>query len=278
MQGLNRKRKQSKESGRINMKIAFIGTGNMGGALARAAAREGENRLWLVNRHPEKAEALQKEIGGTVSDCAEAVRAAEMIFLGVKPKMLPALCEGLRPLLKEKSGDFTVVSMAAGVGIERLRDMLGDCPIIRIMPNTPVSVGEGMILYTAQPGADVDGFLHAMRFAGRFLPIEEGLMETGMAISGCGPAFVDLFVEALRGRGRPVPQGRARARRADGAGLGPPHSGQRQTPGRAQGRRLFARRHHDPGRAQAGGEGLPLRGDRGRSRGQRRIRRGRSFL
>ena len=183
------------------MKIAFIGTGNMGGALARAAAREGENRLWLVNRHPEKAEALQKEIGGTVSDCAEAVRAAEMIFLGVKPKMLPALCEGLRPLLKEKSGDFTVVSMAAGVGIERLRDMLGDCPIIRIMPNTPVSVGEGMILYTAQPGADVDGFLRAMRYAGRFLPIEEGLMETGMAVSGCGPAFVDLFVEALADAG-----------------------------------------------------------------------------
>lgn len=183
------------------MKIAFIGTGNMGGALARAASRDPENQLWLVNRHPEKAEALKKEIGGIVADCAEAVREAEMIFLGVKPRMLPMLCENLRPLLAEKSGSFTVVSMAAGVGIASLRDMLGKCPIIRIMPNTPVSVGEGMILYAAQPDADTDGFLHAMRYAGRFLPIEETLMETGMAISGCGPAFVDLFVEALADAG-----------------------------------------------------------------------------
>ena len=173
----------------------------MGGALAKAAALEKENRLYLVNRHPEMAEKLRQEIGGEVTDLAGAVQAAELIVLGVKPPMLPALCEELRPLLEGKGAGFTVVSMAAGVSVAQLREMLGECPILRIMPNTPVSVGEGMVLYAH--GADVrpDGFLHAMRFAGTFLRVEERLMNAGMAVSGCGPAFVDLFVEAMADAG-----------------------------------------------------------------------------
>ena len=63
------------------MKIAFIGTGNMGGALARAASLDKANELFLINRHPEKAVALQREIGGTVIGTAEAIPAAELIFL-----------------------------------------------------------------------------------------------------------------------------------------------------------------------------------------------------
>ncbi len=183
------------------MKLAFIGTGNMGGALARAASQDAENQLWLVNRHPEKAEKLRQEIGGTVSDYADAIAAAELIFLGVKPVMLPGLCEMIRPLLEKKHGPFALVSMAAGVSIPRLRELLGDYPVIRIMPNTPVSVGEGMILYTSCADEFLDGFLHAMRYAGRFMPVEERLMDAGMAVSGCGPAFVDLFVEALADAG-----------------------------------------------------------------------------
>ena len=190
------------------MKIAFIGTGNMGGALARAAALEKENRLWLVNRHPEKAEALQKEIGGTVTELAPAVEAAELIVLGVKPLMLPDLCERIKPLLAAKNDPFTVVSMAAGVSAAQLGEMLGECPIIRIMPNTPVAVGEGMILYSCPADVRADAFLHALRFAGRFLPVEERLMNAGMAVSGCGPAFVDLFVEAMADAG--VAQGLSR--------------------------------------------------------------------
>ena len=173
----------------------------MGGAMARDAAREKENELYLVNRHPEKAEKLQREIGGTVTDLASAVSAADCIVLGVKPVMLPGLCENVRPLLAEKSAPYTVVSMAAGVTLARLREMLGDCSILRIMPNTPAAVGEGMTLYTPGEGVDPTAFLHAMRFAGKFLPVEERLMNAGMAVSGCGPAFVDLFVEAMADAG-----------------------------------------------------------------------------
>ena len=171
------------------------------GALARAASREKENELLLVNRHPEKAERLRQEIGGTVTDHKTAVREADLIFIGVKPVVLPALCETLKPFFAAREGHYTIVSMVAGVAIERIREMLGvSCPVIRIMPNTPVSVGEGMILYTCSQevtDGDRNGFLTAMRQAGRFMKVEERLMEAGMAVSGCGPAYVDLFVEAL---------------------------------------------------------------------------------
>ena len=136
------------------MKIAFIGTGNMGGALARAASKKEGSELLLVNRHPEKAERLSKEIGGTVVTHETAVREAEMIFIGVKPVMLSELCGMIRRDLGEKAAEenaapFVLVSMVAGVSIADLQGQLGaQYPVIRIMPNTPVSVGEGMILYS----------------------------------------------------------------------------------------------------------------------------------
>ena len=183
------------------MKIAFIGTGNMGGALARAASRVETNELFLVNRHPEKAERLQQEIGGTVTDQKSAVAAADMIFLGVKPIMLPELMKTLSPQLAARDCPPVLVSMVAGVSIEDLFGLLvKPLPVIRIMPNTPAAVGEGMILYTCSDAVlpeSREAFLSAMRFAGRFAEIEERLMNAGMAVSGCGPAFVDLFVEAL---------------------------------------------------------------------------------
>ena len=183
------------------MKIAFIGTGNMGGALARAAAKEASNELLLVNRHPEKAERLRQEIGGTVTDHAGAIAAADWIFIGVKPVVLPQLCEIIRPMLAAKTGRFVLVSMVAGVPIRQLQEQLSlQGPVIRIMPNTPAAVGEGMILYSCSDKVSDEeqaSFLAAMAHAGRFMKIEERLMEAGMAVSGCGPAYVDLFVEAL---------------------------------------------------------------------------------
>ena len=71
--------------------VAFIGTGNMGGALARAAARSGAaDRLLLANRTPAKAQKLADEIGGEVCDNRTAAREADVLFLGVKPQMLHA--------------------------------------------------------------------------------------------------------------------------------------------------------------------------------------------
>ncbi len=180
--------------------LGFIGTGNMGSALAEAAAKDPENRLLLANRGKQKAEALKEMIGGTVTDNQGAAE-ADLVFIGVKPLMLPEVLPELGKSLKERKTPFTVVSMAAVTSIGKIHELLQyDCPVIRIMPNTPVAVGEGVILYACSkevtPEAEQD-FLAVMSAAGRFLKVEERLIDAGACISGCGPAFVDLFIEAL---------------------------------------------------------------------------------
>jgi len=182
--------------------FGFIGTGNMGGALARAARRRLEgDRILLANRTEAKAAALAEELGARLSGNAEIAEKADYIFLGVKPQMMGELLEELRPVLALRRDCFVLVTMAAGLTIEDIRAMLKDSyPILRIMPNTPCSIGEGMVLYTRGPGvteAEERVFLDAMAGAGRFSPVPEKLMDAGSAVAGCGPAYVDLFIEAL---------------------------------------------------------------------------------
>ena len=180
----------------------FIGTGNMGGAVAKAAAKAvGGGNLFLANRTPAKAEALAAELGGRACDNGTAAR-QDYIFLGVKPQMMAGMLEGIRPVLQErmeKGETFTLVTMAASLTIEKIREMAGvEAPTVRIMPNLPISIGKGVILYTAS-GAEktLPGLLEALAPAGMLLPVEERLIDAGSAVAGCGPAFACLFIEAL---------------------------------------------------------------------------------
>ena len=180
----------------------FIGTGNMGGAVAKAAAKAvGGGNLFLANRTPAKAEALAAELGGRACDNGTAAR-QDYIFLGVKPQMMAGMLEGIRPVLRErmeKGETFTLVTMAASLTIEKIREMAGvEAPTVRIMPNLPVSIGKGVILYTAS-GAEktLPELLEALSPAGMLLPVEERLIDAGSAVAGCGPAFACLFIEAL---------------------------------------------------------------------------------
>lgn len=182
--------------------FGFIGTGNMGGALARAVCRTvpGEAVL-LANRTPEKAAALATELGCRTADDRTAAETADLLFLGVKPQMMGDLLSELAPVLAERTTPFTLVSMAAGLSIARIQELAGgNYPVIRIMPNTPVSVGEGMILYACGENVTQEAetaFLSALSGAGRLSPLPEDKMDAGSAVSGCGPAFADLFLEAL---------------------------------------------------------------------------------
>ena len=182
------------------MKIGFIGTGNMGGALARAAAKGG-HMLLLANRTPAKAAALAKELGGTVCPNAEAAEQAELLFLGVKPQGLPGLAGELAPVLQARKGNApVVVSMATAVTLRELDAMLGGgLPLIRIMPNTPAAVGAGTILYAAQnvTDAQLSAFRAVLAQAGLLLPLPEAQIDAASAISGCGPAFCFQFADAL---------------------------------------------------------------------------------
>ena len=121
------------ERTRQMMKIGFIGTGNMGGALASAAARSGEVEVLLANRTKAKAETLAERIGAVVSSNEIIAREADHIFLGVKPQMLP---EVLDPIKDAIHPDKLVVTIAAGKGFSFYASYFGEnVPLVRVMPN-----------------------------------------------------------------------------------------------------------------------------------------------
>ncbi|MEG2000510.1 MAG: pyrroline-5-carboxylate reductase [Evtepia sp.] len=182
--------------------FGFIGTGNMGGALARAASKSVDgDQIVLANRSPEKAQVLADRIGCQVSDNEEAARESRFLFLGVKPHLMANLLKTLRPILSARKTPPILVSMAAGLKISQIDEMAGvRCPILRIMPNTPVSVGSGVILYEKNDlvkEGDLSKFIAVMSGAGELAHLDESLMDAGSAVSGCGPAFAFLFIDAL---------------------------------------------------------------------------------
>ena len=182
------------------MKIGFIGTGNMGGALASAAARSGEVEVLLANRTKAKAETLAERIGAVVSSNEIIAREADHIFLGVKPQMIVDVLKGIAPALKERKSAPVLISMVTGLDIARIQELAGgDYPVIRIMPNTPAAVGAGTILYAAQnvTDAQLDAFRAVLAQAGLLLPLPEEKIDAASAISGCGPAFCFQFADAL---------------------------------------------------------------------------------
>ena len=184
--------------------VGFIGVGNMGGALARAVCKAiAPEAVYLADFLPEKAMALAKECGCTVADNYTVVKECDYIFLGVKPQMLPALLEDIGEALRENPR-AVLISMAAGVTTAAIEKVVGRVPIIRIMPNTPVSVGEGVILYALNGAVTVseeENFKVLLTCAGALDKLPEDLIDAGCAVSGCGPAFVYMFIEALANGG-----------------------------------------------------------------------------
>ncbi len=185
-------------------KIGFIGCGNMGGTLAKAAAKTA-HEIYLSDYSEEKLKTVANELSATASSNEEIAAICDMIFLGVKPQVLAEVLMPLKDIFKNRKTPFTVVSMAAGVTLQSVCEMLGgNYAVIRIMPNTPAAVESGMILYCKNDlvtDADVKLFLDSMQFAGLCDYIDESLFDAATAVSGCGPAFVYMFVEALANGG-----------------------------------------------------------------------------
>lgn len=186
----------------MDYRFGFIGCGNMGGALARAIAkRVPAECIALCDTDIEKRDALASELGATALSLPALVAESEYIFLGVKPQGLAKLLGAMNPLLAAKTGRTVLVTMAAGTPIASVEEALGlSLPVIRIMPNTPVSVGEGMVLYACNGDVTAEEknvFLEALKDAGRLDEILEDKIDAASALSGCGPAFVYLFAEAL---------------------------------------------------------------------------------
>lgn len=182
--------------------IGMIGCGNMGGALARAMAKALDgtgSRLLLAD--PVKAAELAAELSAAAVSNQDIAAQCDVIFLGVKPQMMAAMLADIAPVLAARADRFVLVTMAAGLSMARIGNMAGGTyPIIRIMPNTPAQVGAGMILYTTNPlvtPAETADFRLLLQHAGALDELPETLIDAGSAVSGCGPAFVCLMLEAL---------------------------------------------------------------------------------
>lgn len=179
------------------MKYGFIGCGNMGGAIARALSRSTQDII--IADPSEKAHLLAEELNCACTNNATVAETCDCIFLAVKPQVMADVVVPIAPILRQRKP--LIITMAAGLKIERIASYISaHLPIIRIMPNTPVSVGKGMILYTHNAlvtESDVEIFLHDMRFAGKLDNLKEELIDVASALSGSGPAYMYQFLEAM---------------------------------------------------------------------------------
>ena len=179
------------------MKYGFIGCGNMGGAIAKALAKATTD--FAITDRSGRAIALAAEIPCGYLSSEEIAMQCDRIFLGVKPHMMQGVLAPLQSILTERKP--LLITMAAGLEIRQIEDFAGcRLPVIRIMPNTPVAIGKGVIQYCCNDLVTkemLQEFLQDMRFAGMLDALEERLIDAGSAISGSGPAYVYMFMEAL---------------------------------------------------------------------------------
>lgn len=182
------------------MKIGFIGCGHMGGALAQAIGCSKEYGLYIADRHPDRLDALCAATGAQLCDAERVVKCCDFVFLGVKPHDMPGLLKDLQSALTHNPKEV-LVSMAAGIAVSTIRGLLSSQnPVIRILPNTPVALGEGMTVYTAcdfLTREQENAFMELMRPAGRLERIDETLIDAACVVAGCGPAYAYLFADAL---------------------------------------------------------------------------------
>ena len=178
----------------------FVGAGNMGGALAQAVCKkiDGENVI-VSCKTTEEADAVSKRLGCKNGTAEDVVKSSEFVFLAIKPQMINDVAKDLKNAFDENK-DCIIVSMLAGVTTDTLKEYFGNRKIIRIMPNTPAMVGEGMMLVSGNKNVgegDISKFKDIMSMSGKLDEIPESLIDAATAVSGCGPAFVYMFIEAL---------------------------------------------------------------------------------
>ena len=183
----------------MNYTIGFIGAGNMGGAIIKAVCRGTDPAGVLISDlDGAKAAALAAETGCAVArDGAEVAGSCDIVVLCVKPQVLAQTVEAIKPCLHTN----LIVSIAAGVTLDALRTMLeSDGPLVRIMPNTPAAIGKGVLLTAfgeKVSGAYRQKLMDLLAPCGAVEEVTEAQLDMGSALSGCGPAFVYLFIEAL---------------------------------------------------------------------------------
>lgn len=183
----------------MGYKIGFIGTGVMGGALARAVGKS-EKSVLLSNVPLDAAQALASELGCDSGGNIKVASECEYIVLAVKPQVIREVLREIAPALKARKNGFVIITIAAGISVDTIREETGlSCPVIRLMPNTPVLVGKGVILCVFDGVSDFakSEFYTMFKAAGFCDEITESDIDAAGALTGCGPAFAYMAMNSL---------------------------------------------------------------------------------
>ncbi|MBQ8165378.1 MAG: pyrroline-5-carboxylate reductase [Clostridia bacterium] len=185
-------------------KIAFLGAGNMGGAMIRAIVdmkAENASNIYVYDRDTDKLKAFAEAVGVNISESSkDAVMSADVIFLAVKPNVIDNVCEEIKDCI---SGKY-IVSIAAGVTVSRMLDILGsDTKIVRSIPNLPAMVGAGItgIFYYNYNINDsaVKAYIQKLFEAfGKVVVVDkEKMIDEMISVTSSSPAYFCLMIEAM---------------------------------------------------------------------------------
>jgi len=183
------------------MLFGFIGAGNMGGAMLRGAIGKYGAENFIVSTATEASrERLKEELHIRVAENNQTVaESCKYCILAVKPYFFPDVLPEIAPVLRD---DSIVISVAAGVTIAQMKEVLGENRrIVRTMPNTPAAVGEAMTgisfddsVYTEEERKEIFDFFASF---GKAEEVKESLLNAVICVSGSSPAYVYMFIESL---------------------------------------------------------------------------------
>ena len=180
------------------MKIGCIGTGAMGGAIMRAVCKKYDvSQIKVTDKNTQMGKAFAEETGANFVQTNKEVLDCDFIFLAVKPQFLGQVFDEIG---KDIPKSAVVISMAAGVKIEKLEAWAPKARFIRMMPNVCAQIGQAMTAISYNDNImeeEADIAKEILSTAGKVEVVPEKLMDCVTAVSGSGPAFVFMFIEAM---------------------------------------------------------------------------------
>ncbi len=177
-------------------KIAIIGCANMGSAIAERLSSH--HQIILYDHNPEKATKLvNNAFGTTTTSLEEALEKADIVILAIKPQNLKQSAPSIQEFLKDK---HTLISLLTSITLLQLKEFFPISQIVRMMPNTPLLCGEGMIAFCSQerePFYTKDQLSTLFAPLGKLLWLNENKIDAFTALAGSGPAFIFAMIEAI---------------------------------------------------------------------------------
>lgn len=183
-------------------KLGLIGAGNMGAGLVQGTVSAGtlaKDEITFYDPAPRRQEEMSAFLGGGQAESNQVVVSqAEVILIAVKPQVIDSVLSAQSDLLAD---DHLIISIAAGVTLSRLRQLCGSQPaLVRVMPNILCTIGEGAAAYSSSEEVTPEQCVFVEELfssVGMVAPVAEKLLDAVTGLSGSGPAFAAIFIEAL---------------------------------------------------------------------------------